>query len=318
MCSSEKASSRNRSGRSLILSALVVLVLTGSGRGQPAPPTVEYLLSCQGQPGEMVSPSRVFFTNSAEVLVSDPRTGSIVVLDLAGNVVAIHPTGGEPTGIVRDSAGITYVTDTDALHVRRFSEDWTELSPIGAGDFLNPNDIALAQGGGRLYVTDSAADLVRVYLTDGTPLFTFGGTGNSDGQFRFPTGVCVDSRNDEILVADHNNGRVQIFDSEGDFVAKFGRSGGGWGRFSRILGVETDLEGRVYVVDSFQACVHVITREGVWLDMIGEFGSEPGQFITPVDTVIDSNGWMWITSFNTSRVEVFTVEGLDVLEWAIY
>lgn len=44
------------------------------------------------------------------------------------------------------------------------------------------------------------------------------------GQFTEPSGVAVNAQND-ILVADTNNHRVQIFDREGRFKFQFGECG---------------------------------------------------------------------------------------------
>ena len=58
-------------------------------------------------------------------------------------------------------------------------------------------------------------------------LSQFGSTGQGNGQFRLPEGVAIDPTSHNIVVADAANDRVQIFDSNGTFIAKFGSSGGG-------------------------------------------------------------------------------------------
>jgi len=278
---------------------------------QPVPPVIGHLLTCDGP---MLSPSRLFYTQDGKVLVSDPRTGSLLTMNYMGDLLNTRLLGGEPAGVARDASGVTYVADPLAGHVRRFSADWEEIAPLGEGTFQEPNDIALHHATGRVYITDSTANVVRVFsATDGSALFTFGGYGTSDGLFYYPTGICADPWRNEVLVCDHNNGRIQIFDPDGSFVARFGRKGGGWGRFTRILGIDVDAEGRVYVVDSYQGAVHVVLRDGTWQEMAGEFGPEPGQLLTPVDAIVDPFGRMWVTSSNTSRIEVFSIDPLYVV-----
>ena len=48
----------------------------------------------------------------------------------------------------------------------------------------------------------------------------FGSKGPGDGQLSYPYGVIVDQGN--YVVADANNHRIQIFNSQGQFVRKFG------------------------------------------------------------------------------------------------
>ena len=43
----------------------------------------------------------------------------------------------------------------------------------------------------------------------------------AEGQFTEPSGVAVNAQND-IIVADTNNHRIQIFDKEGRFKFQFG------------------------------------------------------------------------------------------------
>ena len=49
------------------------------------------------------------------------------------------------------------------------------------------------------------------------PVLSFGKQGWGDGMFEYPLGVAV-SDGDEIVVADHVNDRVQVFDSNGTFL----------------------------------------------------------------------------------------------------
>ena len=52
----------------------------------------------------------------------------------------------------------------------------------------------------------------------------FGEFGVLEGQFTEPSGVCVNAQND-IIVADTNNHRIQIFDKDGRFKFQFGECG---------------------------------------------------------------------------------------------
>ena len=52
----------------------------------------------------------------------------------------------------------------------------------------------------------------------------FGEFGVMEGQFTEPSGVAVNAQND-IVVADTNNHRIQVFDKEGRFKFQFGECG---------------------------------------------------------------------------------------------
>src|SRR5260370_30071481 len=55
--------------------------------------------------------------------------------------------------------------------------------------------------------------------------FRFGGFGGGDGQLYGPVGVATASSGN-IIVTDYYNARVQVFDSQGNFLSKFGSYGG--------------------------------------------------------------------------------------------
>ena len=61
--------------------------------------------------------------------------------------------------------------------------------------------------------------------------------GTGDGQFNLPFGVAVNPSTGNVYVADTNNHRIQVFDTSGTFITKFGISGSGDGQFSAPVGV---------------------------------------------------------------------------------
>ena len=70
------------------------------------------------------------------------------------------------------------------------------------------------------------------------PVLSFGKQGSGDGMFEHPLGVAVSER-DEIVVADSNNHRVQVFDSNGTFLRSFGRKGKNAGEFNFPVGLDS-------------------------------------------------------------------------------
>ena len=75
-----------------------------------------------------------------------------------------------------------------------------------------------------------------------------GYTRTGDSQFINPVGLVVDS-SDNIYVADWGNNRIQKFDSNGNFITKWGTPGTGDGQFNRPAGLAIDSSGNILVVD---------------------------------------------------------------------
>ncbi|MGB9940271.1 6-bladed beta-propeller [Methanosarcina sp.] len=76
----------------------------------------------------------------------------------------------------------------------------------------------------------------------------WGSYGSSDGQFKTPIGIDVDSL-DNIYVADFGNHRIQKFDSNGNFITRWGSEGTGTGQFKYPRDVAVDSSDNVYVAE---------------------------------------------------------------------
>ena len=59
------------------------------------------------------------------------------------------------------------------------------------------------------------------FSPDGQVVTTWGNEGSGDGQFSGLSSVTVDPTTDRVYVADSLNKRIQVFDSNGKFLAKW-------------------------------------------------------------------------------------------------
>ena len=63
--------------------------------------------------------------------------------------------------------------------------------------------------------------------------------------------------NDLLYLTDSGNHRVQVFDKDGTFIAKWGSEGDGKGQFSAPESIDIDSAGHVYVADTTNNNVQV-------------------------------------------------------------
>ena len=162
-----------------------------------------------------------------------------------------------PHGIVVDSLGNIYVTDTANNRVVKFDGAtgafifaWGTLGTAN-GEFTTPYAIAI-DASDRLYVSDST-DRIQLFDATGltaTYLGTWGGSmGRSDGQFMGIRGLYVDSSGN-LFVTDFRNSRVQKMNSNGTYMLKWGIFGNLHSMFNTPEGVAVDSSGNIHVVDS--------------------------------------------------------------------
>jgi DNA-binding beta-propeller fold protein YncE len=124
------------------------------------------------------------------------------------------------------------------------------------GKLHHPFGVALLQSNGgqqeTVLVTEQGNHRVSQFALDGTFVGIFAGTdemGNGDSEFKYPQGMVLGSSG-EVAVADCDNHRVQIFDSEGNYKRQFGTEGKeADGQLFCPLGLASDAHGNLLVVD---------------------------------------------------------------------
>ena len=156
-----------------------------------------------------------------------------------------------------------------------------ELVIVGELNFkLCPGDTLLTLGGiavnrkGELAVVDTNGHCVYVFDKDGNCVRKIGSRGKEPGKFEQPTGVLY-LNDEEILVVDYGNDRIQHIDNQSGTVMKsFGQCGSGKGEFESPHDICLDNEGRIVVTDWCNDRILVMSKEGESICMFGDEGPE--------------------------------------------
>lgn len=130
-----------------------------------------------------------------------------------------------PHSIKFDADGNIWLVDVGLHAARKFSPDGKVLLTLGtvgeAGDderhFNKPTDITFGPNG-DIFISDGYGNN-RVMHFDKTGRFikSWGQLGISSGQFSIPHAIAADSKG-RLYVADRNNVRIQVFDSDGKLL----------------------------------------------------------------------------------------------------
>ncbi len=288
--------------------ALLALLLLGG-------PDVTYSGSLTA---ELRSPARVCVAPDGTVLVTDGFYGHIVRFDAAGGFLDTWAVPEGPLGVAAHPDGRYFVSLRDTAEVAMYDATRARVGYLGDGlpavAFVRPTDIAIAADTGDIYVADPGGDCVYRFAADGSLLLKLGTRGGDDGQFRYPSAIVIDAVNQRLVVADHDNFRIQVFTTGGTFIAKFGDrnkyypDGTGEGWVPRTQGLAVDGLGQIYVADAMMSTVRVFSATGTELGKPIEYGYEPGDVRTPCDLALDAVGArLYVVSTNTSSVEVYAL-----------
>ena len=99
---------------------------------------------------------------------------------------------------------------------------------------------------GDIFVTDGheveSNNRVVKFSRDGSQLMSWGTTGSDPGEFLVPHAIGIDSQG-RVIVADRDNGRVQVFDQQGEFLEE-------WPQFGLATGLYIAAADKLYVSDN--------------------------------------------------------------------
>ena len=135
-----------------------------------------------------------------------------------------------------------------------------------------------------------------------------GQEGTSDGDFKNPYGIAIDSSN-KIFVSDFGFDNIQAFDSSGNFLFKWGENGPLESQFERLYGMDSDKFDNIYVADTYNHRVQVFDNSGNFLFQFGELGKEDGQFNAPYSLAVDDVEQIYVADGNNNRIQVFDSSG---------
>ena len=168
-----------------------------------------------------------------------------------------------------------------------------------------------SRGGWSGNITDYVAGSPTVYaMVDGSlaafPVLEWGTNGSGDGQFKSPRGIIINPFTEEVFVADTENHRVQVFDKDGTFIAKFGTNGSGNGQFTLTSDIAFSPSGDIYVTDKSNDRIQRFNSSFVFQSKWGTAGTGDAQFNDTWGVAVMSDGKIVVVDGNNHRVQIFT------------
>lgn len=242
--------------------------------------------------------------------------------------------------VVAEAEGAGIVTPEPEFSATSIAEGVTLVASwgsrgVGNGEFGGNRGIAV-DGSGNVYVIEQNNNRVQKFDANGKFLKMWGSRGGRDGQFDKPIGIAADGSGNVYVIdgvfrsstssfskgvdptpviTGKENRRVQIFNSGGEFLKKWGSTGSGDGQFNSrpsLRGAAVDGSGSIYVIDGV---VKVFTTEGKFLRQWGTRGSGEGEFGDAFAIAVDGSERVYVTDYRGRRVLVFDAHGELLQTW---
>ena len=216
-----------------------------------------------------------------------------------GSTSAVYPAADGNIWVAERCGENTCVGHDDLDPILLFDVDGNLLRSFGAGMFEWPHGIHVDPDG-NLWVTDARGGerrghQIHKFTPEGELLMSLGqagvaGTGTDT--FDQPSDVLV-APNGDIFVADGHgaggNNRIVKFNSAGDFIMEWGRTGSENGEFRDPHALAMDSRGRLFVGDRKNNRLQVFDQDGNHLDTWTQFGRPSGLFVDANDVLYSAD-----------------------------
>jgi len=246
-----------------------------------------------------------------------------------------------PYGLTIDKAGNLYVSDCTDNKIRKIASDGTVTTFAGSGSmgavdgnsmsssFNYPQGLAVDDDG-NLYVADTYNNEIRKIAKDGTVSTLAGNTtaGSNDNigalaRFNHPSGIVADIWGN-IYVSDTENHKIRKISATGVVTtfAGTGAQGDADGAASQAsfafpAGLAMDANGNLYVADSYNNKIRMITPDGQVSTLAGSgsAGSKDStginaSFNQPKGISVDQGGNVWVADSYNQSIRKISTTGL--------
>jgi trimeric autotransporter adhesin len=329
-----------------MVSSGIIETVAGSGSGDnPAAPFAMFQAT-----------TSVAWDQLGNIFVSDSNTNRVHMIAPSGAISTVAGTGvagysgdngpatsaelNSPTGLAVDGNGALYISDEGNRRVRKISggiittvvgdgQNGCAL-PTDSQAICDPQAVSVDPQG-NLYFTSRysqvfkvAAGVISVFAGNGTAGYTGDNGPAIAAELNFPYGLASDGQGN-LYIADSSNNAIRRVDSNGIITtfAGIGSSGysgdNGPATVAQLFGAEgvaVDSSGNVFIADTWNACIRVVTPAGTITTVGGHQypGAGTGSpanayFYAPERLVVDPSGNVYFVEGSQNRVQLMTSEG---------
>ena len=245
-------------------------------------------------------------------------TPSMVINEL-GIVSSLEGELAGPRNMAVTEDGRIFVADSGNARIQVFDADGAPITSWGSfgtepGQFNEPWDLAVDDQ--FVYVADTWNHRIQKFTHDGELVGVFGASGSPAdapeteglGLFFGPRDVMLYG-NDQLLVTDTGNHRIQVLDRNGNFITQVGSQGGSLGQMFEPVGLVEGNNGDVFLVDTWNGRIQQFTND---LFAYGEWQVDAwsGNSINNKPyAATDRDGRIYVTDPEGYRVLIFSAQG---------
>ena len=258
--------------------------------------------------GKLKYPVSLFVTKGKKLYIADTGNNRLVSYDAELNFRGDFDAGGKlkhPIGVVKNSNGQFFVIEgiTNTLVFIDISKKTYKPLEI-SGAPKKPNPIIPGRleidDNDNLYITDRGNGVIFVLNQEGRYIreITYK---NKPVDF---SDIRVDKKG-FIYSLSTLEGKVYIFNNEGEEVSVFGARGNGKNEFLFPTSIAVGSDGLVYILDQHKGTVLVYDVDGKFQFRFSKKGQSVGNLFYPSYIYTDQQGKIYIADRGNDRVQIF-------------
>lgn len=327
---------------------LVVLsmdVISQNCFGEEAPPIFKLKWGTQGSgDGQFLNPEGLAVDKNAKVYVADQGNFRIQKFSSDGTFITkwgsfcnlgprtspaegfgegcnTNAPGGQSSGdgqfaglvgIAVGPDGSIYTTEMFNERVQKFTPDgtfitkWSPATAVGFSQFF-ARGIGV-DSSGNVYVSDFNSQTIAKFSSGGSFIKSWNIIPTAEGKAQV-NDIAVDAAGNVYVAITRGSQPIEIFNSEGTFIRKFGSFLLPNGQFSDVAAIGVDTFGNIYVADGDNASFNRLqkfTNDGTLLTTWGSFGTGDSQFLSPSGIAIDLSRNIYVSDVAAHRIQVFS------------
>jgi len=241
-----------------------------------------------------VAPHGLSVDNENNVWITDTELNKVFKYSMEGELIAVF---GDDYPFFLEAA----------LRIRNKLPNFPTF--INERTFAKPTDVINFDDGSFCVSDGYRNSRIAMFDRDGSLIWERNKLGDGEGEFNLPHGISRD--NDGIIyVADRSNGRIQIFNKNGEFITQWNPP-----ELSKPFGIEVkgDL---IFVTDGGEflygnsesptSQIIIFNKKGEIIERFGSWGEEDGYLQVPHDIVVDDEGNIYVADLNNKRLQVFS------------
>ena len=263
--------------------------------------------------GGVKGPRHIAFATTGEIVVCERNANCVSVFDSSykhirsfGNTESEEMKLWRPLGVAISADNLVYVSFSHC--VKKFTLEGQFIASVsseGSGrlQFNCPWAIAYNGTNNKVYVSDTYNHRITILNTDLTFHGSFGCKGSDPGKFDKPESITVDLKGN-VLVADYDNNRIQVFDASGHFLSAITHTTPEQ-RLKKPIGVSVGPDSCLYVVEDDLNRVSIFDAGGKYIRSFGKIGGKDGEFNSPYCVAVDREGYVHVSDTYNNRIQMF-------------